>query len=69
MNSFDFGYKNPRLKELVNVRLSQDMMKALKSEKEKRGLDLSGTIRCIIKENIIEKRGDKNEMSKDCIRR
>lgn len=66
LNSFHLGYRDQRLKELVNIRISQDLKEALDSEKERRGLDLSGTIRRILEESL--KRGDgENVMQENCI--
>jgi len=67
MNSFHFGYKDQRLKEPVTIRLNKEMRKALELEKENQGKDFSEILRGLIQDNLIEKRGDKNEMSEDCI--
>lgn len=52
MNSFYMCYKDARLKEGVHLRITEDLKGKLDREKEKRGLDLSSTIRSIISESL-----------------
>jgi len=53
MNGFTLGFKDEKLKELINFRVKKKVFKELKQEAEKKGINLSDLIR--------EKIGDKND--------
>lgn len=53
MNRFDFGYKDPRMRELIALRMDSDLLTKLKQESVKRECDLSNTIRTLVQEALV----------------
>ena len=59
--------EDTRLNEPITIRLTKEMRKALELKKENQGKDFSEILRRLIQDNIIQKRGDENEMQKSCL--